>query len=115
MKKNPFLLGFAVVMLLGVGALGYLTYSAADDHATARKEYDDAAGELRRVQSLRPFPNPEHLKQFQAQRDELQAKVTALQKELSAVKIKEEEISASEFQNKLLSAMRYQFGGHVEK
>src|SRR5687768_6354974 len=101
MKKNPFLIGFIVVMVLGVGALGYLTYSAADDHSTARKEYDDAAGELRRLQGLRPFPNPEHVKQFQVQRDELQAKVTALQKDLAEVKIKEEEISPSEFQNKL--------------
>src|SRR5215208_6397740 len=100
-KNNPFLVGFTVVMVLGVGALGYLTYSAADENSKAREEYDAAASELRRVQSLKPFPNPEHLKAFQAQREEAQAKVTALQKELSAVKIKEEEIAPSEFQNKL--------------
>jgi hypothetical protein len=101
LKKNPFLIGFIVVMVLGVGALGYLTYTAADEHSAAREEYDQAASELKRLQGLRPFPNSEHLKKFQAQREEVQAKVTALQKDMSAVKIKQEEISPSEFQNKL--------------
>src|SRR5215218_4556930 len=86
LKKNPFVVGFAVVMVLGVGALGYLTYNAADDHSKARAEYEDAANELRRLQTLKPFPNEEHLKKFQVQRGEIQGKVTALQKELSSIK-----------------------------
>ena len=100
-KKNPFLIGFSVVMALGVGALGYLTYSAADEHAKARQGYDSAADELKRLQGLRPFPNDEHLKKFQVQKNELQGKVDALQKELSATKIKVEDISPTSFQDKL--------------
>ena len=100
-KQNPFLIGFSVVMVLGVGALGYLTYSAADEHSKARQEYDSAADELKRLQGLRPFPNDEHLKKFQVQKAELQGKVDALQKELSSAKIKVEEISPTGFQDKL--------------
>ena len=88
-------------MVLGVGALGYLTYSASDEHAKARQEYDSAADELKRLQGLRPFPNDEHLKKFQAQKNELQGKVDALQKEMSSNKVKVEEISPTGFQDKL--------------
>ena len=101
LKQNPFLIGFGVVMVLGVGALGYLAYSASEEHGKARSEYDEAAGELKRLQGLRPFPNDEHLKKFQAQKDELQGKVDALQKELASAKIKVEDISATSFQDKL--------------
>ena len=104
-KQNPFLIGFSAVMVLGVGALGYLAYSASDDHSKARSEYDDEAGELKRLQGLRPFPNEEHLKKFQAQRLELQGKVDAIQKELASKKIKIEDISPTGFQDKLRDAV----------
>src|SRR5690349_18456748 len=105
LKKNPFLVGFGVVMVLGVGALGYLAYSASDEHTKARQEYDDSAGELKRLQGLRPFPNDEHLKKFQTQKQELQSKVDALQKELAAKKIKVEDISPTGFLDKLREAV----------
>jgi hypothetical protein len=104
-KKNPFLVGFAVVMVLGVGALGYLTYAAADENSKAREEYDEAAAELKRLQGLRPFPNEEHLKKFQEQRAAVEAKVNDLQKALAAIKIKIEDISPTGFQDKLRDAV----------
>lgn len=104
-KQNPFLIGFSVVMVLGVGALGYLAYSASEDHSKARSDYDNEAGELKRLQGLRPFPNDEHLKKFQAQRLEMQGKVDAIQKELASRKIKIEDIAPSSFQDKLRDAV----------
>jgi len=100
-KQNPFLIGFTVVMVLGVGALGYLTYSAASEHEKAQTEYNNAADELKRLQTLKPFPSDENLAKYVEQKKEVQAKVDALQKELASIKIKVEDISPSEFQVKL--------------
>src|SRR5688572_22041129 len=99
-KQNPFLVGFGAVMVVGVGALGYLTYSAADAHSAARTEYDNAAQDLTRLQNLRPYPIEENLTKFVEQKNDLQAKVIKLQQELSGSKIKVEEISPSGFQTK---------------
>lgn len=101
LKNNPFLVGFGVVMLLGVGALGYLTYNASDEHATAREEFDNASAELRRLQTLKPYPNEEHVKKFAEQKQQLQEKVTGLQKSLASIQIKEDEISPTGFQDRL--------------
>lgn len=101
LKNNPFLIGFGAIMVVGVGALGYLAYSAADSNSQARQEFEETSNELKRLQTLRPFPSAEHLKAFQAQKDELQVKVDALQKSLAEAKIKIEDISPTGFQDKL--------------
>jgi len=105
LKQNPFLVGFGAVMVVGVGALGYLTYSAAEAHSAARAEYDNAAQDLTRLQNLRPYPIEENLAKFIEQKNDLQAKVTKLQQELSGSKIKVEDISPSGFQTKLRDAV----------
>jgi hypothetical protein len=101
LKQNPFLVGFGAAMVVGIGALGYLTYSAAEAHSAAREEYDNAATDLNRLQNLRPFPNTENLAKFVEQKKEFQAKVAKLQRELAASKIKVEDISPTGFQDKL--------------
>src|SRR5688572_14185559 len=101
LKQNPFLAGFGAVMVLGVGALGYLTYSAADAHSTAETDYKEKQQELTRLQGLKPYPHQESLAKYVEQKKAFQAKVTALQDKLAASKIKVEDISPTEFQNKL--------------
>jgi hypothetical protein len=101
LKQNPFLVGFGAAMVVGIGALGYLTYSAAEAHSAARAEYENAATDLNRLQNLRPFPNTENLAKVAEQKKELQEKVTKLQRELAASKIKVEDISPTGFQDKL--------------
>lgn len=101
LKQNPFLVGFGVVMTLGIGALGYLTYTAADENTQALEEFETTASELKRLQSAKPYPDTENLKKIEAQKKALQARINDLQASLSAVKIKVEDISATGFQDKL--------------
>lgn len=105
LSQNKFLAGFGAVMIVGVGALGYLTYSASEDYDKARNEYDNAVGELHRLEELNPFPNDEHLKKFAAQKDEFKAKIDALHKNLAATQIKAEDLSPTAFQDKLKEAV----------
>jgi hypothetical protein len=48
-----------------------------------------------------PYPNEEHLKAFQNQKNEAQARVADLQKQLASIEIKKEEITPTAFQDKL--------------
>jgi hypothetical protein len=101
LKQNPFVVGFGVVMVLGVGALGYLTYTAADEHSAAQTAFEEAENDLKRLQGLRPYPEQANLTKFLEQKKELQAKVDALQRDLAAQKFKLEPIEPTAFQDKL--------------
>ncbi len=105
LSENKFLAGFGAVMIVGVGALGYLTYSASEDYDKAKNEYDNAVGELHRLEELNPFPNAEHLKKFVTQKDEFKAQIDALHKNLAATQIKAEDILGTAFQDKLKEAV----------
>lgn len=105
LKNNPFLVGFGVVMALGVGALGYLTYSASEEHSKALEEYESTAAELKTLQSGKPYPEPENLKKIEEQKKLLQAKIHDLQASLAAQKIKVEDISPTGFQDKLTNTV----------
>lgn len=104
-KQNPFLIGFSAVMVLGVGALGYLTYSASDDNSAARSEYDTAAAELKRLQTGKPANTLENQKKVEANLKDLKVQVADLQDDLSKAKFKLESISSTGFQDKLRDAV----------
>ena len=60
-KENKFLTGFIVVMLIGIGVLGYEVYSASSAYDDATDGYTKAAGEYNRLRHLVPFPNKQNL------------------------------------------------------
>lgn len=101
LKQNPFLVGFGVVMAIGIGALGYLTYSASDEYSKANDEFQSASAELKRLQGGKPYPDKDNLKKVEDQKKALQAKINELQSSLSSLKLKVEDISPTGFQDKL--------------
>jgi len=104
-KENKFLSGFFAVMLIGVGVLGYLVWSASSRYRDASAQYDEQATELNRLKSLAPYPAAPNVEKVEAQRKEHQAAVLSLQKTLAANEIPVEQITEVQFQDKLREAV----------
>ncbi len=99
--QNKFVVGFGAVMLLGTGALGYLTYAAKDRCTTANESYEGAISELKRLQSGHPYPEEENRKELVGHKAAYQEKIAAFQKQLADTAQPVEPMSPTEFQDKL--------------
>ena len=104
-KQNKFLSGFIAVMAIGVGVLGYLLFTAKSHYDEGRSDYEAKAAELNRLENLKPYPEAENLKQFDAQKKEHAAAIDALHKNLAAAQIPVEPLSREQFQDKLREAV----------
>lgn len=99
--QNKFLAGFGIAMVVGVGALGYLTYSAMDRSSSAETEYHDALEELKQLQGGHPYPEKANRDKIIAQKTAYQEKIAAFQKHLADTVMAVEPLSPTEFQDKL--------------
>lgn len=99
--ENKFLIGFGAAMLGGVGALGYLTFSAMGGYDTAASEFTNAKGELARVEGLRPFPSEATLKQIVTEKQELKDKLGAVQQDFKNRVLPIEPVRKEAFQDRL--------------
>ena len=100
-SENKFLTGFGGVILVGVGVLGYLTWSAMGKYETAVGEFDAAVGALKSTEGSKPSPNEANLKELAAQEQEVSDKVDALQKDLKSHVLATEPLTKEQFQDKL--------------
>jgi hypothetical protein len=85
--RNPFLITYLAVTVVGVGICGYLLYSGYNHYSEVATNYDDAVLKLRKLQNHVPFPSTENnekykefTKQYQAEYDKLVQKVSSMQK-----------------------------------
>ncbi len=107
-SENKFLTGFGVVMLAGVGTLGWFTWSAMDKYDAASSKFEGASGELSRLQQqLKPSPTNAHLKELLAQKDLLTEKIGAFQGELKKriLPASNVPVEPAQFQDKLKDAV----------
>ena len=100
-SENKFLTGFGVVMLAGVGTLGWLTWSAMGKYDDATGAFEGASGELKKLQESKPSLNDPNLKELVAQKEELTKKIGDFQKELKSRVLPVEPIKKEAFQDKL--------------
>jgi hypothetical protein len=100
-SENKFLAGFGAVMLVGVGTLGWLTYSAMDKYDGAASAYDTAAAQLKKLQETKPGLKEANLKELLAQKQELTEKISTFQQELKSRVLPTETITKVAFQDKL--------------
>ncbi len=100
-SENKFLTGFGAVMLVGVGTLGWLTYSAMDKSDTATSQYDAAVAQLKDLNETKPGLKQANLDKLNAQKTELGDKIAAFQKELKDRVLPTEAITKVAFQDKL--------------
>ena len=104
-KQNKFLSGFIAVMVIGVGALGYLLWTAKSVYDEGRSDYEGKVKELNRLEGLKPYPEAENLKQFDARKKEHAAVIDALHKNLATAQIPVEPLSREQFQDRLREAV----------
>lgn len=104
-KENKFLGVLLVILVLGVGAFGYLIFSARGKLAEATDAYESLANERSRLHNLKPYPSPENVKELTAQKEQATAKITELHKALAAAELPVEPLSPVQFQDKLRAAV----------
>jgi hypothetical protein len=102
-SENKFLTGFGVVMLAGVGTLGYFTYAAMDKYDAATGKFDGTSAQLKKLQDAKPSLTDANLKELLAQKQELAGKIADLQKVLKdrVLPLPAEAIKPAQFQDKL--------------
>jgi hypothetical protein len=110
-KQNTFLAGFFGVMIVGIGALGFLLFSAMSKADEATASYTDVSGKLTRLQNLSLSPTEKNLKALVAQKQEAVEAIKAFQATVAKMTFPTEEMSPEQFQDKL-KAVR---NGIVEK
>ncbi len=104
-KENKFLAGFLGATVAGAGVLGFLLFQAKGSYDEQYATYEQEAAELNRLETLRPYPNAENIKKLEAQRDEYLAQANQLVAAASALEFETATVTATEFQDKLRSAV----------
>ena len=104
-SENKFLVGYGIVMVLGVGALGYQVFSASSAYDDATAEYTTKASTYNTLRHTAPHPNRENLASFEAQKKEAAAVVSAFQADLAKREFPMEPMTPEKFQDTLRKAV----------
>jgi hypothetical protein len=100
-KENKFLSGFLIVMVVGVGLLGFLFLSAKGKYDEAYTAYEEKARELEGLVARPIFPSQKNVEKLGEQKKEVMDKVAELAKSLATQQIPAEEMTPAQFQDKL--------------
>ncbi|MEP6672567.1 MAG: Amuc_1100 family pilus-like protein [Chthoniobacter sp.] len=104
-KQNKFLTGFIVVMLIGVGALGFELFTASSAYDEATENYTKASAEYNRLRHLVPYPNRQNLTAYEEQKQEAASVINAFESDLSKKEFPLESFSPEGFQDKLKASV----------
>jgi hypothetical protein len=104
-KENKFLTGYMIVMVIGLGLLGYEVFSASGAYDDALTAYTAKAGEYNRLRHLQPFPSKQNLDQYDEQKVSARKVITDFQIDLSKKEFPLTPMSPSVFQDKLKAAV----------
>jgi hypothetical protein len=104
-KENKFLAGYLAVLVIGVAGLTFLLLSAKGRSDEARVAYEDKTGELNRLQRLPAFPNEKNLGKLVEQKKQVSSEVGKLAELLSTQQFPLENLSPTEFQDRLKAAV----------
>ena len=83
-RNNRFLAGFLAVMLVGVAGLGYGLYTAMSRYTAVDEQYKTQVTELKRLQSLQPYPDSSNQTKYEGIRKDYAQSVRDLQTTLAA-------------------------------
>ena len=102
LRENPFISGLLLVLIVGVGALGFLISGAATTLDESSQAYTDAVQKLHQLQNRVPFPNQANLDKVEELRRAYEAELNALRTQLRAMQQPvEENIAPQQFQDDL--------------
>ncbi len=100
-KENKFLAVYAVVMLIGIGVLGFEVYSASSAYDEANERYTAKASSYNNLRRLAPYPNRANLTKFDLQKKEAAEVINAFQAGLAKREFPLENLSGVAFQDML--------------
>ena len=103
--ENKFLTGFGVVMLAGLGTLGYLAFSAMGKYDEALGALDGASAQLNQLQQTKPALTDANFKEMKSQQAEIGDKIASFQAELRARVLKATPMKSAEFQDALKASV----------
>ena len=104
-RENKFLSGFLAAVIVGVGVFGYLLYSAMGSHEEISARYTQQAAELKRLQSLQPYPDEANLKKVRDQKQTVTEATAALRNNLSTMQLTPQPMTPEQFQDRLRAAV----------
>jgi hypothetical protein len=104
-KENKFLTAFLAVLFIGLGVLGYLTFSASSAYDEASARYTSKASEFNRLRHLQPYPNRKNLEKLEEQKAEASQVINAFQTDLAKKEFPVEPMSPEQFQDRLKAAV----------
>ena len=101
-KENKFLAGFFVVVVLGLGFLGFKALSADSKLEEANNAYAAKASEYNNLRRREPYPSNENLKKFEEQKAEAAERINAFQAELAKKEFPlNKDLQPTQFQDEL--------------
>jgi hypothetical protein len=100
-QENKFLAGFFAALIAGVAGFGFLLYSSIGNYSEVSDNYARQATELKRLQTLVPYPNEENLKKMRDQKDAYVAGIHSLEQNLSTLEFPLAPMRPEEFQDEL--------------
>jgi len=86
-KENPFLAGLVLVVIIGVGVLGYFVSQAMSQYQQTSDEYAAAAEKLHKLQNHPPFPNDENLQKIRKTEDAYKSAIEQFRTDLSKMQL----------------------------
>jgi hypothetical protein len=104
-RQNRFLSAFIAVMVVGIGALGFLLYSAYGRFSEVTEQYDRQTAELKRLQSLTPYPDEENLTKLEEQKTQYLKRIDQLREKLTRLEFPREELTPEQFQDSLRASV----------
>lgn len=104
-KENKFLTGFIVVMVIGVGALGFKVFSAGSELDEADARYSAKAARYNALRHNNPYPNRENLAKYEEQKGEAAKVINDFQAQLAKKEFPVEPMSPEQFQDVLRRAV----------
>jgi len=104
-EHNRFLGWFLIGLALGCLSVGYFFFRAKISSDTASARLQTTAAELKRLESLTPFPDESHYRESSAQAAAYKSSLAALQEEIKSHQLPLEPLAPNEFQTKVRQAV----------
>lgn len=105
-KQNVFATVLLVITLIGSGVLIFLSLQKKTETAATREDFETQKAEYQRLTTQPIFPNQKNLDALEQQRKQYEERANVLQSEIAKIQLPVEQISPSQFQDKLAAATR---------
>ena len=105
LAQNKFLIGFAAVMLVGGGSVGYLLQSSYSKYGELSERYEWLSSNLTRLESAPLYPESANLAKLDEKKRAAAAAVQSLHQQLVPLSFPLEAMTPEQFQDKLRVAV----------